>query len=168
MRRTRYHGGFDHPVRAFVIGTTLLVLLFGGFVVGIEAGTHPLEQAAATRVPVTTVGVHTVTVQTPVVRTVVHGSSRLVRLTTTETRVVVIHRNGKTIFAYEPAPDSAAASGPLSENPPTFYTVPTETVTETQPTETVTETAPPETVTVTVTEPGSTDQTTSSSDSGSP
>ncbi|HEY0389377.1 MAG TPA: hypothetical protein VGC71_13130 [Gaiellales bacterium] len=168
MRRARYHGGFDHPVRAFVIGTTLLLLLFGGFVVGIEAGTHPLEQAAVTRVPVTTVGAHTVTVQTPVVSTVVHGSARLVRLTTTETRVVVIHRNGKTIIAYEPAPGSAATSGPLSENPPTFYTVPTETVTETQPSDTVTETAPPETVTVTVTEPGSTDQTTSSTDSASP
>ena len=48
MRGARYHGGFDHPVRSFVIGVALLVLLFGGFVVGVEAGTHPLEQAAAT------------------------------------------------------------------------------------------------------------------------
>ena len=44
MRDSRYHGSFDHPVRAFLIGVTLLVLLFGGFVVGTEAGTHPLPR----------------------------------------------------------------------------------------------------------------------------
>jgi hypothetical protein len=164
MRRARYHGGFEHPVRAFVIGTTLLVLLFGGFVVGVEAGTHPLEQTAATSVPVTTMAGRTVTVQTPVVSTVVHGRERLVRLTTTQTRVVVIHRNGKTVIAYQPAPESTTTSGPLSETPPTFYTVPTTTVTETAPPETVTVTEPG--TTVTVTEPGTTETTTSSTDAG--
>ena len=63
MRDSRYHGSFDHPVRAFLIGVTLLVLLFGGFVVGIEAGTNPIEQTGATVRVVTMKGhVQTVTV----------------------------------------------------------------------------------------------------------
>src|SRR4051794_41244506 len=48
MRQSQYQGGFDHPVRAFVIGVTLLVLLFGGFAVGIEAGTHPRTLGVST------------------------------------------------------------------------------------------------------------------------
>jgi hypothetical protein len=140
-------------VRAFVIGVTLLVLLFGGFVFGVEAGTHPLEQAAVTRLTATQASLHTVTVQAPVVRTVINGRTRVIRLASTRTRVVVIHRNGKTIIAYEPAPGTTATSGPQSASPPTFYTVPTETVTVTEPGTTVTE--PP--VTVTVTDPGTTD-----------
>jgi hypothetical protein len=163
MRGARYHGGFDHPVRSFVIGVTLLVLLFGGFVIGVEAGTHPLEQAAATKL-VEQGTVHTVTVQAPVVRTVVNGHVRVVRLRSTTTRVVLITRNGKTVIAYEPIPaGSTATSGPQSAAAPTVYTLPTSTVTETQPPETVTE--PP--VTVTVTEPGSTDTSGSSNASTS-
>jgi hypothetical protein len=153
MRGARYHGSFEHPVRAFVIGVTLLVLLFGGFVVGVEAGTHPLEQAAVTHLTATQASTHTVTVQSPVVRTVVNGHTRVVRLASVRTRVVLIRRDGKTIIAYEPAPGTTTGSGPESAAPPTLYTVPTETVTVTEPTETVTE--PP--VTVTVTEPGTTD-----------
>jgi hypothetical protein len=150
MRGAKYHGGFDHPVRSFVIGVTLLVLLFGGFVIGVEAGTHPLEQTAVTRIVGSQGSVHDVTVQ-PVVSTVINGRTRFIRLSSTRTRVVVIH--GKTIIAYEPAPGSTAASGPDSAAPPTLYTVPTTTVTVTEPGTTVTE--PP--VTVTVTEPGTTD-----------
>jgi hypothetical protein len=56
VRDSRYHGSFEHPVRAFLIGVTLLVLLFGGFVVGTEAGTHPIEQAGATERVVTMTG----------------------------------------------------------------------------------------------------------------
>jgi hypothetical protein len=137
-------------VRSFVIGVTLLVLLFGGFVIGVEAGTHPLEQTAVTRIVGSQGSVHDVTIQQPVVSTVINGRTRFIRL---RTRVVVIHRNGRTIIAYEPAPGSTAASGPDSAAAPTLYTVPTTTVTVTEPGTTVTE--PP--VTVTVTEPGTTD-----------
>jgi hypothetical protein len=159
VRGDKYHGGFEHPVRAFVIGVTLLVLLFGGFVVGVEAGTHPLEQAAVRRLTESQVSVHTVTVAPVVVRTVVNGHTRTMRLPSTRTRVIVIHRNGKTII--ESAPATTTASGPQSAAPPaTLYTVPTSTVTVTEPPETVTE--PP--VTVTVTEPGTTDTTSSSSE----
>jgi hypothetical protein len=136
-------------VRAFVIGVTLLVLLFGGFVVGVEAGTHPLEQAAATgSQTVTRVSVHAVTVKTPVISTVVDGRSQVIRVATTKTHMVVIYRNGKKIVTYEPAP--TGGTGPQSAAAPTLYSVQTTTVTE--PGTTVTE--PPTTVTVTVTEPG--------------
>ncbi|HEX2587213.1 MAG TPA: hypothetical protein VHL51_03025 [Gaiellales bacterium] len=158
MRGAKYHGGFDHPVRSFVIGVTLLVLLFGGFVIGVEAGTHPLEQTAVTRIVGSQGSVHAVTVQ-PVVSTVINGRTRFIPVSSTRTRVVVIHRNGKTIIAYEPAPGSTAASGPDSAAPPTLYTMPTTTVTVTEPGTTVTE--PP--VTVTVTEPGTTTDTSATS-----
>lgn len=151
-------------MRAFVIGVTLLVLLFGGFVVGVEAGTHPLEQTAVTTLMPARSSVHTVTVQAPVVRTVVNGHSRVIRLASTRTQVVVIRRDGKTIIAYEPAPGTTASSGPESAAPPTLYTVPTETVTVTEPPETITE--PP--TTVTVTEPGTTDTSGTSNATTSP
>ena len=101
MRDSRYHGSFDHPVRAFLIGVTLLVLLFGGFVVGIEAGKNPIEQTGAAVRVVTTKGhVHTVTVGLPVVRTVINGRTSVVTLPGSVRRqVVVIHRHGKTIYA---------------------------------------------------------------------
>jgi hypothetical protein len=150
VRDSRYHGGFDHPVRAFLIGVTLLVLLFGGFVVGIEAGTHPIEQTGqAVRVVTTKGHVHTVTVGLPVARTVINGSTRVITLPGSVRRqVVVIHRDGKTIYAYggiEPAPggSSGATSAATVYAPaPVTVTAPPETVT-----------APPQTVTVTVTEP---------------
>lgn len=140
-------------MRAFVIGVTLLVLLFGGFVIGVEAGTHPMEQAAVTRIVAgSQASVHTVSVQ-PVVRTVIDGRTRVVRLPTTRTRVVLIVRNGRTVFALQPSSATTGTSGPQSAAPPTLYTLPTSTVTVTEPATTVTE--PP--VTVTVTEPGTTD-----------
>jgi hypothetical protein len=148
MRGARYHGSFEHPVRAFVIGVTLLVLLFGGFVVGVEAGTHPLEQAAVTRLTVTHPRVHTVTVGA--LTTVVDGHTRTINVASEKTRVVIIRLHGKK-FIYVPAPGSTATSGPQSAAAPTLLSDTTETVTE--PPETVTE--PP--VTVTVTEPGTTD-----------
>ena len=151
MRDSRYQGSFDHPVRAFLIGVSLLVLLFGGFVVGIEAGTHPIEQTgAAVRVVTTKRHVQTVTVGLPVARTVIDGRTRVVTLPGSVRRqVVVIHRGGKTIYAYaavEPAPagDTSVASSASTVYEPAPVTV-------TTPPETVT--SPPETVTVTVTEP---------------
>jgi len=151
VRDSRYHSGFDHPVRAFLIGVTLLVLLFGGFVVGIEAGTHPIEQTGqAVRVVTTKEHGHTVTVGLPVARTVVNGRTSVVTLPGSVRReVVVIHRDGKTLYAYggiEPAP--GGGSGAASTAATVYAPAP---VTVTAPPETVT--APPETVTVTVTEP---------------
>jgi hypothetical protein len=166
VEQPKYHGGFDHPRRAFLLGVGLLVLLFGGFAVGIEAGTHPLEPTSAA-LPAAGGGVRTVTVQTPVVRTVIRGNTRVVRLEgSTRTQVVVIHDHGKTMFAYE-TPESAGntvAGTPVTDSAPTVYTVAAETVT--LPPVTVTETVPP--VTVTVTEPASTDTTQSSTDSAGP
>lgn len=151
MRDSRYHGGFEHPVRAFLIGVTLLVLLFGGFVVGIDAGTHPTEQTSAAVRVVTTKGhVHTVTVGLPVARTVIDGRTTVVTLPgSVRRKVVVIDRGGKTIYAYvgiEPAP--GGGSGVTNSASTVYVPAP---VTVTAPPETVT--APPETVTVTDTEP---------------
>jgi hypothetical protein len=156
VRDSRYHGSFDHPVRAFLIGVTLLVLLFGGFVVGIEAGKNPIEQTGAAVRVVTTKGhVRTITDLAPVVRTVHDGHTSVVRLPGTVHRRVVA---GKTVYIFrggviEPAP---AADTSLTNSATTFF-IPT-TVTEPV---TVTDTAPSSTVTVTVTEtappPSSTD-----------
>ena len=164
MSEGKYHGSFEHPVRSFVIGVTLLVLLFGGFVIGVEAGTHPMEQAAVTRIVAgSQASVHDVTVQ-PVVRTVIDGRTRVVRLLSTKTRVVVIQRDGKTIIAYEPTSGSTAGSGPERAASPTLYTLPTSTVTEPGTTVTVTEPG----TTVTVTAPGTTDTSATSNVSTSP
>jgi hypothetical protein len=147
VRDSRYHGSFDHPVRAFLIGVTLLVLLFGGFVVGTEAGKNPIEQTSAAVRVVTTKGhVETIAVPVPAVRTVIDGRTRVVTLPGTVRQQVV---GGKTTYTYaaiEPAP--GADSG-LTVSGATIF-VPT-TVTVTTPPETVT--SPPETVTVTETEP---------------
>jgi hypothetical protein len=152
VRDSRYHGSFDHPVRAFLIGVTLLVLLFGGFVVGTEAGTHPIEQTAATVRVVTTKGhAQTVTVGLPVTRTVINGRTTAVTVPGSVRRqVVVIHRDGKTIYAYaaiEPAPagDTSVTNSASTVYVPAPLTVtaPPETVTSPPETVTVTETAPP-------------------------
>ena len=152
MRDSRYHGGFDHPVRAFLIGVTLLVLLFGGFVVGIEAGKNPIEQTGAAVRVVTTKGhVHTVTVGLPVVSTVIDGRTSVVTLPgSVRRRVVVIHRHGKTIYAYATIQPAFAGGTSLTNSASTVYepapvtvTTPPETVTAPPVTVTVTETAPP-------------------------
>jgi len=145
---SRYHGSFEHPVRAFLIGVTLLALLFGGFVVGIEAGKNPIQQTGAAVRVVTHKGhVRTIKVPEPVVRTVVNGHTSVIRLPGQVHRQVV---GGKTVYIYrgsviEPAP---AADTTLTNSATTFF-IPT-TVTDT-----VTDivTAPPTTVTVTETAP---------------
>src|SRR5689334_191929 len=164
MRGARYHGGFDHPVRSFVIGVTLMVLLFGGFVVGVEAGTHPLEHATSTEL-VAQGSVQTITVTSPVLTTVVNGQTRVVRLPSElpsfRTRFVVIHRGGK-IIRYETSPATAASSGPQNAAAPTVYSTITTVVTST---ETVTEPASTVTETVTDTGTGTTDTSGSSNSS---
>jgi hypothetical protein len=150
VRDSRYHGSFDHPVRAFLIGVTLLVLLFGGFVVGTEAGTHPIEQAGATERVVTMTGsTKTVAVGLPVTRTVINGRTTAVTLPGSVRRqVVVIHRHGKTIYAYaaiEPAPagDTSVTNSASTVYVPAPVTVTAPPETVTSPPVTVTETAPP-------------------------
>ena len=158
MRERAYHGGFEHPVRAFVIGVTLLALLFGGFVVGIEAGTKPSD-GTVLRV-VTHHRVRYVTVPEPVTSTFVsNGRTEVVTLPGSErTRIVVIHRNGRTLLAYR-APATNGTTGTLE----TLYVAPTQTVTETEAGTTVTLPGTTETVTQTVTE---TDTSPGSSDTG--
>jgi hypothetical protein len=147
VRDSRYQVSFDHPVRAFVIGVTLLVLLFGGFVVGIEAGKNPIEQTGAAVRVVTTKGrVQTITVPVPVVRTVINGHSSVVTLPGEVRRQVV---GGKTTYTYGAIVPAPGADTGITDSAATVF-VPT-TVTVTSPPETVT--SPPETVTVTVTEP---------------
>ena len=146
-------------MRAFVIGITLLALLFGGFVFGVEAGTHPLEQAAASRIVATKASAHTVTVSA--VTTVVDGHTKVIRLASTTTRVVVIRLNGKKVIAYVRRPAGSTSTGAQSAAAATLYSVTTETVTE--PPQTVTQ--PP--VTVTVTESGTTDTSATSNASSS-
>lgn len=158
MRERAYHGGFEHPVRAFAIGVTLLALLFGGFVVGIEAGTTPSD-GTVLRV-VTHHRVRYVTIQEPVTSTVVSdGRTEVVTLPGSErTRIVVIHRNGRTLVAYE-APATNGTTGTLQ----TLYVAAPQTVTETEAGTTVTLPGTTETVTQTVTE---TDTSPGSSDTG--
>jgi hypothetical protein len=147
VRDSRYHGSFDHPVRAFLIGVTLLVLLFGGFVVGTEAGKNPIEQTSAAVRVVTTKGhVQTITVPVPLVRTVINGHTSVVTLPGTVRRQVV---GGKTTYTYGGIEAAPAADSGLTDSGATIF-VPT-TLTVTTPPETVT--SPPETVTVTETEP---------------
>ena len=161
MRHSQYQGGFDHPVRAFVIGVTLLVLLFGGFAVGVEAGTHPRTLAVstikvsgtATTTTVTqTVNSHVVKVQGEVVKLPGTTTTRVVRV------IVVRDHQGRVHYYLQPASTStsgeplAAATVVLTgapitiTGPPTTVTqtetVPGSTVTDTQ---TVTVTAPPTT-----------------------
>ncbi len=163
MRRSEYHGSFQHPVRAFLIGTGLVVLLLGGWVIGVEAGGSPTA-STSTRV-VTRLGDHQlrlITVTDPVVSTVVNNHTRIVRVPGLgPTRVVVVHANGQDIVAYMPVAESDAltSSGtsdsiaPLTVYVPEPVTV-TQTVTESEPGGTVTETVT-ETDTVTVTAPTS-------------
>jgi hypothetical protein len=160
MRDGQYQGGFDHPLRAFLIGVTLLVLLFGGFVVGVEAGTNPRSVAvstievsgtAGTRVVTQKVNSRVITVQGKVVTLPGTNTTKVVKV------IVVRDRRGRVHYYLQPASTSssgeplAAASTVVLTGSPITITAPPTTViqTETAPgttvTETVTETAPPTT-----------------------
>lgn len=156
MRHSQYQGGFDHPLRAFVIGVTLLVLLFGGFAVGVEAGTHPRTLAASTIEVSGTVGTRVVTQK--VNSRVITIQGEVVKLpgtTTTKVVRVIVVRDHQGRVHYYLQPTSTSSSGePLAAStvvltgspititgPPTTVTQ-TETAPGTTVTETVTETAP--------------------------
>jgi len=145
-----YHGSFEHPLRAFAVGVTLLVLLFGGFALGVEAGAPPADRTSV-RV-ITRHRQHVVKVAEPVTTRVVNGGrTQVVHLPgSVRTRVVVIRRHGHTIVAYRAPSSGGDRAGTLQ----TLYVETPVTVTVTEPGSAVTETS-----TVTVTEPASTDST---------
>ena len=161
MRHSQYQGGFDHPVRAFVIGVTLLVLLFGGFAVGVEAGTHPRTLAvstikvsgtATTTVVTQKVNSHVVKVQGEVVKLPGTTTTRVVRV------IVVRDHQGRVHYYLQPASTSSsgeplAASTVVLTGSPITITGPPTTVTQT---ETVPGTTVTDTQTVTVTAPPTT------------
>ena len=148
-------------MRAFVIGITLLVLLFGGFAVGVEAGTHPRTLAVstikvsgtATTTTVTqTVNSHVVKVQGEVVKLPGTTTTRVVRV------IVVRDHQGRVHYYLQPASTSTsgealAASTVVLTGSPITITGPPTTVTQTETvpgstvtdTQTVTVTAPPTT-----------------------
>src|SRR3954449_12470967 len=110
MRHSQYQGGFDHPVRAFLIGVTLLVLLFGGFAVGIEAGTHPRTLATSTVEVSGTVGTRVVTQK--VNSRVITVQGQVVKLpgttTTKVVRVIVVRDHGRVHYYLQPASTSSS------------------------------------------------------------
>src|SRR4029079_14996819 len=160
MRHPGYHGGFEHPVRSFVIGTTLLVLLFSGFVAGIELGSPPAGSATTTRL-VEGTG-QTVLVPTTETKTISVPSSAQVKWRVIDgEKYVIIHQPGKKQVVYkvkylpsEITSDGASAAAASAVRLVTVEvpTVTTETVTSEVPV-TVTDTVT-ETVTETVTAPG--------------
>jgi hypothetical protein len=143
VRDSRYHGGFDHPVRAFLIGVSLLVLLFGGFVVGIEAGTHPSSGVAVRTITLANHRLRVVTVQQPVVRTTVGPTSTIVRLLGRDRAAALVRQGDSTLLGYLSPDRGRLDAGSAYRNAETIFlpepTTVTETVTETA-TETVTET----------------------------
>src|SRR3954453_9118168 len=112
MRHSQYQGGFDHPVRAFLIGVTLLVLLFGGFVVGVEAGTPPHPLAVSTVEVSGTVGTRVVTQKVNSRVITVHGQVvKLPGTTTTKVVKVILVRDGHGRVHYYLKPPSTSSSG---------------------------------------------------------
>jgi hypothetical protein len=146
-----------------VIGTTLLVLLFFGFVAGIELGSPPAGSATTTRL-VEGTG-QTVLVPTTETKTIFVPSSAQVKWRVIDgEKYVIIHQPGKKQVVYkvkylpsEITSDgtSAAAAAAVRLVTVEVPTVTTETVTSEVPV-TVTDTVT-ETVTETVTGPGTTD-----------
>jgi hypothetical protein len=156
VRDTRYHGGFDHPVRSFLIGVTLLVLLFGGFVVGVEAGGHPSSAGTTHTITLRDQHLRVVTIQQPVVRTTFDGATTIVRLLGPGRDAAVVKDGDSTLLGYL----SGGQSGSTVESS-AFRKAGTIFVPEpTTVTETVTETTT-DTVTETVTDGGGTTDTTS-------
>ena len=157
MRDTRYHGGFDHPVRSFLIGVTLLAVLFGGFVVGVEAGGHPSAAGNPRTITLKGQQLRVVTVQQPVVRTTVGGATTIVRLLGPGRTAAVVKSGDSTLLGYLSGDHSGSTvQSSAFRNAGTIYFPEPTTVTET-----VTETTT-ETVTETVTDGGGTTDTTTS------
>ena len=144
MRDTGYQGSFEHPVRSFLIGIALLVLLFGGFVVGIEASSQPSTFGGTRTLTVGDQRLRVVTVQRPVVRTTVGRTTTIIRLLGAGRTAAVVRNGNSTLVGYlsprhrGPIVSSSAFSEAGTIYLPSPVTV-TETITETV-TQTVTET----------------------------
>ena len=137
----------------------MLVLLFGGFVVGVEAGTNPrslavstvkVSETAGTQVVTQKVNSRVITVRGKVVTLPGTNTTRVVKV------IVVRDHHGRVHYYLQPASTSssgaplAAATVVLTGSPITITAPPTTvTQTDTAPgttvTATVTETAPPPT-----------------------
>jgi hypothetical protein len=152
VRDPRYHGGFDHPFRSFLIGVTLLALLFAGFAVGVEAGSQPPSSRGAHTITLQDQRLRVVTVQQPVVRTTIGGATTIVRLLGPDRRAAVVKDGDRTLVGYLSGPHRGpiVAQSAFRQAGTIFVPEPT-TVTET-----VTETS---TVTETVTDGGSSSDT---------
>jgi hypothetical protein len=152
VRDNRYHGGFDHPVRSFLIGVTLLTLLFAGFVVGVEAGTHPSSIGEPSTITLENQRLRVVTVQQPVVRTTVGGTTRIVRLVGPGRNAAVVRDGRSTLvgFLSDGHRGRTTVESSAFQKAGTIYVPEPTTVTETvTATETETQT---ETVTTTTTD----------------
>src|SRR5690348_1322631 len=139
MSRLDYHGQFDHPVRAFAFGIALILLLGGGFAVGIQTGGKP-ESASGVETVTRKVGaVRVVTVPTPVTRTLVRdGVSTVVKVP--KTRVVIVKEKGHSVLGFLESGSSTADTSPTTVLLPNIAApLQTTTITETQ-LQTVTET----------------------------
>lgn len=131
----------------------MLVLLFGGFAVGVEAGTHPRTLAASTIEVSGTVGTRVVTQK--VNSRVITIQGEVVKLpgtTTTKVVRVIVVRDHQGRVHYYLQPTSTSSSGePLAASTVVLTGSPI-TITGPSTTVTQTETAPGTTVTETVTE----------------
>jgi hypothetical protein len=135
-----YHGSFQHPLRAFVIGACSLALAVLGFAVAVDvSGQHQTTDAVVTRI----IQGRAVTLYRRVLTTVVTRNAQRVMLPGEPGRVVVIHTASKrtTRIIRLPATTSpsfpllAAAATPITETAYQTYTVtvpaPASTVTQT-------------------------------------
>jgi hypothetical protein len=138
MQPRGYHGGFEHPVRSFLIGTTLIVLLIGGFAAGVELGSPP-SQLTKTRLVAGSDGrLQVVTELQPVVRTVVSDQTKIIRVPGLgKTRVVVVRENGKRVIAYIPQKAGETYDAKSVEGQPVTVYLPEPVSTVTLPAETV-------------------------------
>jgi hypothetical protein len=139
MRDPGYQGSFDHPVRSFLIGVGLLVLLFGGFVVGIEASSQPSAIGGTRTLTVGGQRLRVVTVQQPVVRTTVGGATTIVRLLGPGRTAAVVRDGDSTLVGYLSRHRGSTVSSSAFRQAGTIYLPSPVTVTETI-TETVTQT----------------------------
>jgi hypothetical protein len=140
VRDTGYQGSFEHPVRSFLIGTALLALLFGGFVVGIEASGQPSTSGGTRTLTVGGQRLRVVTVQQPVVRTTVGRTTTIIRLLGAGRTAAVVRNGNSTLVGYlSPRHRGPIVSSSAFREAGTIYLPSPVTVTETI-TQTVTQT----------------------------
>lgn len=140
-----YHGSFQHPLQAFVIGASSLALAVLGFAVAVDvSGQHQTTDAVVTRI----IQGRAVTLYRRVVLTVATENARRITLPGEPGQVVVIHTPGKRTTRIIRLPATTSPSFPLlaAATPITETVYQPYAVTVTTPAWTVTQT-----VTTTVT-----------------